>query len=218
MGNASMKLYGVKLSPFVMRPVLVSRAKGSPIEPEAFEGGIKCDAFVALTPMAKMPLLVDGDFCLPESQPIADYLDAVLPGPSLMPADAKAAARVRLLIRLVDVYMVPSLGALFRGRENPQDVPAAIAGMAETLGYIEHFRIPDDAFAVGDNFTQADAALIPQFFFLDALDGMMGTAALVAAKPGLAGWWARAKASKLGAQAVAEQAEGLKQMMASRQG
>ena len=44
----------------------------------------------------------------------------------------------------------------------------------------------------------------------------MPTKALVAAQPGLAAWWARAKASALGAQAIAEQAEGLKQMMASR--
>jgi ABC-type nitrate/sulfonate/bicarbonate transport system permease component len=60
------------------------------------------------------------------------------------------------------------------------------------------------------------AALIPLFFFLDALDGPMPTKALVAAQPGLAAWWSRAKASALGAQAIAEQAEGLKQMMASR--
>ncbi|WP_310498799.1 glutathione S-transferase family protein [Sandarakinorhabdus sp.] len=211
-----MKLYGGKLSPFVMRPLLVSRAKGSPVEPEAFEGGIKCDAYVAMTPMAKMPLLVDGDFCLPESQPIADYLDAVLPGPSLMPADAKAAATVRLIIRLADVYVVPNLGGLFGARDKPEGVPAAMAGMTAALGYIEHFRNADDDFVVGGSFTQADAALIPLFFFLDALDGMLGTAALVAAQPGLAAWWARAKATALGAQAVAEQAEGLKAMMGGR--
>ena len=44
----------------------------------------------------------------------------------------------------------------------------------------------------------------------------MPTKALLAAQPGLAAWWGRAKASALGAQAIAEQAEGLKQMMASR--
>jgi glutathione S-transferase len=91
-----------------------------------------------------------------------------------------------------------------------------MAGMGEALGYIEHYRNADDAMAVGDSFTQADAALIPLFFFLDALDKGLGTAALVAARPGLAGWWARAKASPLGAQAIAEQAEGLRQMMAAR--
>jgi glutathione S-transferase len=163
-----------------------------------------------------MPLLVDGDVALPESQVIADYLDLALPGPKLIPADMMGATKVRLLVRLADSYVVPQLGGLFRGRENPAGVPDALKGMGEALGYIEHYRNADDAFAYGNSFTQADAALIPLFFFLDALDGPMPTKALVAAQPGLAAWWARAKASALGAQAIAEQAEGLKQMMASR--
>jgi glutathione S-transferase len=211
-----MILYGGKLSPFVMRPLLVSRAKGAEVAVEAYPGGIKCAEYLAMAPMGKMPLLVDGEFCLPESQVIAEYLDNALPGPKLLPADPQAAARVKLLIRLADVYMLPHLGGLFRAREAPDAVPAAMAGMGEALGYIEHYRHADDAMAVGDAFTQADAALIPLFFFLDALDKGLGTAALVAARPGLAAWWARAKASPLGAQAIAEQAEGLRQMMAAR--
>ncbi|WP_439546441.1 glutathione S-transferase family protein [Sandarakinorhabdus sp.] len=213
-----MKLYGGKLSPFVMRPLLVSRAKGAEVELDSFEGGIKCPEYLALCPTGKMPLLVDGDLALPESQVIADYLDAALPGPSLMPEDAADAAMVRLIIRLADVYMVPALGGLFRGREHPDGVPAALQSMGEALGYIEHYRRAEDEFAWGHSFTQADAALIPLFFFLDALDGPMPTKALVAARPGLAAWWDRAKASSLGAQAVTEQAAGLKAMMAARQG
>ncbi len=208
-----MHLYGGKLSPFVMRPVLAARAKGHELEPESFEGGIKSDAYVAMTPMAKMPLLVDGDFCLPESQPITDYLDAVLSGPKLAPTDPKEAARTRLIVRMADLYLVPHLGGLFRGRENPDGVAPALAGLAEALGYIEHFREDSDVFIVGDSFTVADAALIPLFFFFDAFGASMPTAELVAARPGLAAWWARAKASEIGSRCIAEQAAGLKAMM-----
>ncbi len=208
-----MHLYGGKLSPFVMRPVLAARAKGHELEPESFEGGIKCDAYLAMTPMAKMPLLVDGDFCLPESQPITDYLDAVLSGPKLAPTDPKEAARTRLIVRLADLYVVPHLGGLFRGRENPDGVAPALAGVADALGYIEHFRKDSDVFIVGDSFTVADAALIPLFFFFDAFGASMPTSELVAARPGLAAWWARAKASELGSRCIAEQAAGLKAMM-----
>ena len=209
-------IYGGALSPFVMRPVLAARAKGLDISPEAFEGGIKSDAYRALTPMAKMPLLVDGNFALPESQVIADYLDAALPGPALMPADAQAAARVRLIIRLADLNLVPHLGGLFRGRDNPDGVAPAMAGLGEGLGFIEYFRNAGDAFAVGDSFTLADAALIPLFYFFDAFDRAMKTGALVAANPGLAGWWDRARASDIGARCVAEQAAGMKAMMGAR--
>lgn len=207
-----MELYGGKVSPFVMRPVLVARAKGASLEPEQFEGGIKCEGYLAMWPAGKMPLLVDGDFHLPESQVIAEYLDAVLPGPKLTPTDPKGAARVRLMTRLVDQYVIPPLLALFRGG----DAAAARAGMADGLGYLEHYRAAGDRFAFGDSFTLADAALIPVFFFLEAMDASHGTAALIAEKPGLAGWWTRAKASELGATCLAEQTEGLKAMMAAR--
>ena len=213
-----MKLYGGKLSPFVMRPLLVSRAKGTEVELAMFEGGIKSPEYLALCPTGKMPLLIDGDLALPESQVIAEYLDAALPGPCLLPDDAAGAALVRLIVRMADVYMVPALGGLFRGREQPDGVPAALQAMGEALGFIEHYRRGGDEFAWGNSFSQADAALIPLFFFLDALDGPMPTKALVAARPGLAGWWERAKASSLGAQAIAEQAAGMAAMMAARQG
>lgn len=211
-----LKIYGGLLSPFVLRPVLAARAKGHELPVDSFPGGIKCDEYLALTPTGKMPLMVHGDLVLPESQPITDYVDAVLPGPALLPADPVEAARVRLLVRIADVYMVPHLGGLFAAQSKPEGVPAAMAGMATALVYFEHFRDPAHDYAYGDSFTQADAAMIPLFFFLDALDRGLGTAKLLEATPGLAAWWTRAKASDIGARAVAEQAEGLKAMMAAR--
>jgi glutathione S-transferase len=208
----TMHLYGGAVSPFVMRPVLAARAKGHDLSPEDFPGGLKCDAYRAMTPMAKMPLLVDGDFALPESQAITDYLDAVLPGPSLCPADPKEAARTRLIVRLADLNLVPNLGGVFRGRENPEGIAPAMVGLGEALGYIEHFRKDSDVFVVGDSFTIADATLIPLFFFFDVFDKAMQTGALVVARPGLAAWWARAKASEIGSRCIAEQSASLKSM------
>lgn len=210
----NLHLYGGKLSPFVMRPLLAARAKGHELEPETFEGGIKCDAYTVLNPMAKMPLLMDGDFALPESQAITDYLDAVLPGPALVPADPKEAARTRLIVRIADLYVVPHLGGLFQGRDKPEGVAPALAGLRAGLGHVEHFRRDSDVFVVGDSFTIADAALIPLFFFFDAFDARLGTGALVTELPRLSGWWDRAKASAIGSRALAEQAAGLKAMMA----
>ena len=210
-----MKLYGLLLSPFVMRPVLVARAKGCDLPLEMPEGGIKSDAFLKMSPIAKMPLLHDGDFHLPESQVIAEYLDAALPGPKMISADPKVAARERLLCRLADVYIVPEFGGLFNGREKPEGVAPALEKLALAMGYIEHFRVASDTFAIGDTFSIADATLIPMFFFFDAF-AALGAEKLIADQPGLAAWWARAKASELGSRAVAEQGAGLKAMMAQR--
>ena len=211
-----MKLYGIHLSPFVMRPLLVARAKGHDLPLDMVEGGIKSDAFLSLSPMAKMPVLHDGDFVLPESQVIAEYLDSVLDGPRTISADPKVAARERLLCRLADVYIVPELGGLFNAREKPEGLAPALMKVELGMGYIEHFRHAGDVYAVGDRFSIADAALIPLFFFFDAFGANLPTAELIAARPGLAAWWAHAKASDLGARAVAEQGAGLKAMMAQR--
>lgn len=211
-----MKLYGIPLSPFVMRPLLVARAKGHDLQLDMPEGGIKSDAYLAMSPMAKMPLLHDGDFHLPESQVIAEYLDATLDGPKLISAEPKMAARERLLVRLADVYIVPELGGVFNARDKPEGLAPALEKLTAAMGYLEHFRQPGDTFAIGDRFSIADAALIPLFFFFDHFGTMMPTAELIAARPGLAAWWTRAKASDLGARAVAEQSAGMKAMMAQR--
>ena len=212
-----MKLYGVHLSPFVMRPLLVARAKGHDLALDMPEGGIKSADFLAMSPMAKMPLLHDGDFRLPESQVIAEYLDAALSGPKMIDADPKTAARQRLLCRLADVYIVPEIGGLFNARDKPEALAPALEKLSLAMGYIEHFRSAGDTFAIGDSFSIADAALVPIFFFFDAFAGL-GAAALIADRTGLAAYWARAKASDLGSRAIAEQAAGLKAMMAQRAG
>ncbi len=210
-----MKLYGLLLSPFVMRPVLVARAKGHDLALDMPEGGIKSDAFLKMSPMAKMPLLHDGDFHLPESQVIAEYLDAALPGPKMISDDPKVAARERLLCRLADVYIVPEFGGIFNAREKPEGLAPALEKLTAAMSYIEHFRVATDSFAIGDRFSIADATLIPMLFFFDAF-AMLGADKLIADQPGLAAYWARAKASELGARAVAEQGAGLQAMMAQR--
>lgn len=208
-----MKLYGGKLSPFVMRVLLAARAKGIDLRVEMPEGGIKSDGFLKLNPMGKMPCLVDGDFALPESSVIIEYIEDAGSGPSLFPDDPAERARTRLLCRMADLYLVPELTVLFRARENPDAVPGAIAKLGPVLANLEQFRRDEDVWAVGDRFSAADATLIPIFFFFDAFAKPFGTDKLLDAQPRLKAWWERAKASDLGRQALAEQAEGLKAMM-----
>ena len=209
-----MKLYGGLLSPFVMRVVLAARAKGIDLPVEMPEGGIKTDAFLKLNPMGKMPCLVDGDFALPESSVILDYVDETGGGASIYPADPQERARVRLLCRMTDIYLVPEVTHLFRGRDNPEGVPGAIERLGPVLANLEAFRRDGDVFAVGDAFSAADATLIPIFFFFDVFAKPYGTDKLLDAQPRLKAWWERAKASQIGSRAIAEQAAGLKAMMA----
>ncbi len=212
-----MKILGGLLSPFVMRAVLVARMKGHEIPVEMPEGGIKSEAYLRLNPFGKMPTLLDGDFALPESAVIAEYLEEVLDGPPLLPADARSRARVRLLARAADLYLAPALTPIFRAREAPEAVPQALDMLGAVLGQLEALRGADSAHAAGEAPTLADAALMPVFFFLDAFDRPHGTARLLAEKaPRLAAWWARARETEAGRRMVAEMAEALSAFRESR--
>lgn len=212
-----MKLLGGLLSPFVMRAALVARMKGHDIPVEMPADGIKSEAYLKLNPFGKMPTLVDGDFSMPESAVIAEYFDEVLDGPSLLPADPRARARARLMARVVDLYLAPALTPVFRAREAPEAVPAALESLRTVLGQLESLRPPGATHAAGDGVTIADATLMPVFFFLDAFEGPFGTARILAeAAPGLSAWWTEAKRTPEGARMVSEMASALAAFMAPK--
>ena len=62
------------------------------------------DAYEQLHPFRLIPSIeIDGTVVY-ETDAIAHYLEALLPDPSLIPADARAAARMRQIMRVVDNY------------------------------------------------------------------------------------------------------------------
>lgn len=204
-----MRLLGGLLSPYVMRAALAARMKGFDIPVEMPAGGIKTADYLALNPMGKMPTLVDGDFALPESAVIAEYLEEVLDGPSILPGGPEERARARLLARVGDLYLAPALTGIFRAREAPDGVPAAIEGITVALGHLAALRPASATWLAGEEHSLADATVMPLFFFLDVFDRPFGTAALIAADEGLAGWWTRVKATEHGVRMVSEMAAAL---------
>lgn len=192
-----------------MRCVMAARFKGENLLVEMPAAGIKAPDYLALNPMGKMPTLVDGDFALPESAVIVEYLDEVLDGPKLLPDGPESRALARLLARVGDIYIVPALTPIFQARQNPDAVPAAIEKMREALGYLEALRPRHAACLAGPEPTIADATVMPLFFFLDAFDARFGTAGLIAERPGLAAWWEARKRTELGALMMSEMAAAL---------
>lgn len=204
-----MKILGGLLSPFVMRAALVARFKGHDLPVEMPEGGLKSEAYLALNPLGKMPCLVDGDFALPKSAVIAEYLDEVLPGPKLLPEEPKARARVRLLARAVDLYVAPPLTALFRAGDDPDAVAQAKSELGAALGKLEALRPAGATWLGGEAPSLADATAMPVFFFLDTFEPRHGTLQLLDPCPGLKRWWAMARATAEGQRMMAEQQAGL---------
>ena len=171
-----MKLYQTYLSPFPTRVRLMLYAKGIDAEivmPHGFHGDTTPKGeYEDVNPIGRVPTLVlDDGTSLPESEVICEYLEDAYPDPPLHPSDPADKARMRLLSRINDIYLVMAMAPLFRVVEMPpsdwpQDkIHKALAEIATALGYLEEF-IGEDGYAVGGSLSQADGALIPMLLLV----------------------------------------------------
>lgn len=100
-----MKVIGSYVSPYVRKVLACLALKGlsyeiDPITP--FFGG---EEFERMSPLRRMPVLVDGDLSLCDSSVICAYLDEAYPDRPLLPADPKDRARARWLEEFADSRM-----------------------------------------------------------------------------------------------------------------
>ena len=110
-------------------------AKGIDVEiltPHGFHGDKRPKGeYETVNPLGRVPCLVlDYGTALPESETICEYLEDAYPDPPLHPADPASRARMRLLSRINDIYLVMAMAPLFWVVE----LPVAYA-LALTLGY-----------------------------------------------------------------------------------
>ncbi|MDB5595740.1 MAG: Glutathione S-transferase [Hyphomicrobiales bacterium] len=132
-------------------------------------------AYADLWPLAKMPLLQDGEHVVPETSIIIDYLSARYPAAAiLIPADRDAAREVRLWDRVFDLYFHTPMQKFVSDRLRPE-------GAKDALGVEEARTILDKAYAMldhrmagrewvaGDAFSMADCAAMPPLFYLHAV-------------------------------------------------
>ena len=218
-----MKLCGGRLSPYYERIILQLKLKGieDQIEQPGIPGGDRqSDEFLVLNPLGKIPVLIDGDLVLPESNVIAEYLEEKFPEPSLLPGDAAARARARLIARLGDTYLINPLFTAFfqlQSKEPNQGIlDLQVADINKGLKTLENFSQGGERM-VGDGWTLADVALIPIFFFLDRFSGPLGID-VYADRPKTKAWRDATLASDLGAESEAAMQVALDEFIAARAG
>lgn len=162
-------LYDLDHSPFAARVRIALRLKGVGAKLAPPPGGTGGATFRAVNPLGLVPVLVvPGLGALPESEIIVDWLDAAYPKPPLRPADAAGQARSRLLARLADVHVAPSLRTLFEETKRaPDDAAVRRFGdaVATRLHQLEAW-LGDGPLALGDRVDAADCALAPLLFFV----------------------------------------------------
>jgi glutathione S-transferase len=95
-------IVGSYLSPYVRKALVCLELKGIPYEVDPIVPFYGDDRFSTLSPLRRIPVLVDGDLVLTDSSVICQYVEDLQPGPALFPADIRDRARARWLEEYAD--------------------------------------------------------------------------------------------------------------------
>jgi len=198
---SSFVVHGIPGSPYVRKVLLMLEEKGAAWRIAAVPmGGHREPGYRAVHPFHRIPTLDHGDFRLYEAQAILRYLERVLPGPALVPADARDEARMNQVMGITDSYVRPMVsGAIAFARVVaprfgfPVDEAAVQAALPDAANCIDELAnlLGDQSFMAGDDLSLADLMLVPHLdFFAECAEGQ----AMFARHPNLTIWLARMRA------------------------
>ncbi|PTT92028.1 glutathione S-transferase [Pelomonas sp. HMWF004] len=157
-----------RLSSINVRKVLWTAAQlGLPLDREEWGTGFRSPqeaGYLALNPNGLIPVLIDGDFVLWESNSICRYLAHRQGATSLLPAEPQARARVEQWMdwqagELNNSWRVAFM-ALVRGQPaTPEAIEAGVANWNRHMGILDAQLAKTSAHVTGDDFTLADVVL-----------------------------------------------------------
>lgn len=196
----TLSVLGWGFSPYVRAVRAALNEKGVPhVHRDMTPADLADPDFRAISPFGKVPVLRHGDLALSETVAILHYVDETFPGPSLVPRDAAARARMRALLLGVSSYLYPTavMGVFFQdayvrangGTPNEEAVRAAALRTAPVLDALEaRWAHP---WASGEDLSLADLLALPM---IQNLSLTAPGEELIAARPLLSAWFARAAA------------------------
>ncbi len=155
------RIVGSYVSPYVRKVLACLNLKGLAYEIDPITPFFGNEEYARLSPLRRIPVLIDGDFSVSDSTVICAYLDDAYPGRPLLPSDARDRAQARWLeeyadTRLGDVFI---WGLFYQKVVHPavwgepgdeeriartlaEDIPA-------TLNYLET-QLPETGFKFGE--------------------------------------------------------------------
>ena len=209
-----MKLYSGDLSPYSARVRMQIYAKGITdivLERPASFGMPK---FREDHPIGRIPVLdIDGDM-MPESEVIAEYLEAIYPEPSMLGATPRETARIRTLARVGDIYILNNmfmLSAQSRAETRNQGIVDLLGGQVVRNIKALNRMIGTDGFAYGGRVTMADCALVPALFMVDNVLPSVGVDNPIPANANVAAYWAAIQTNEHAARVLVELHRGLEE-------
>lgn len=171
----SLALYGHPFSSYTQKALVALYENGTPFEfrcigPDTPEHVAE---WLRRWPVARFPLLVDGERQVAETSLIIEYLQLAHPGPvRLLPADPLAALDVRFLDRFFDLYVMNAMQVAVDTalRRYPMNLEKgrgiASERLARAYAWLEG-HLAGKTWAAGADFTLADCAAAPALFYAD---------------------------------------------------
>ena len=156
-----LRIVGSFVSPYVRKVLACLNLKGLDYEVDPITPFFGNDEYERVSPLRRIPILIDGDFNLCDSSVICAYLDDAYPERPLLPAEPRERAKARWLeeyadTRLGDVF----IWGLFYQKVvrpivwgEPGDEERIARTLTEqvphTLDYLER-ELPSDGYLFGD--------------------------------------------------------------------
>jgi len=193
----NIKLWGFSGSTYVRSVRMLLAEKGvtdyEQVPVDVLKGEPKAPEHLERHPFGKVPVVEVDGFRVIETPAILAYLDAVLPGKRLVPADPKMMARSIMVMSIVDSYGYPAiLGGVvayhlfpdFVGGKNEAVHHKALEDGKRVMTEIMKIR-GDDPCLAGRDLSLADLYLAPIIAYVTMTPHRQEFLAM----PGVQAWW-----------------------------
>jgi RNA polymerase-associated protein len=159
-----MTLYSGAACPFSQRCRIVLYEKGMDFEIKDVDPTEKADEIAAMNPYSQVPILVERELTLYESNIINEYIDERFPHPQLMPADPVMRARARLFLHNFERDLFSHLSDIVNG--TPKVAEKARMIVRDNLTQIAPI-FNKQKYMLGDDYSMLDVAIAPLLWRLD---------------------------------------------------
>ena len=159
-----MVLYSGTTCPFSQRCSFVLFEKGMDFDIRDVDLFNKPEDISVMNPYGQVPILVERDLILYESNIINEYIDERFPHPQLMPADPVQRARARLLLLNFERELFVNVEPL--EKQDAKRMDKARVVMRDRLSQLAPV-VAKSKFMLGEDFSMIDVALAPLLWRLE---------------------------------------------------
>lgn len=162
-----MVLYSGTTCPFSQRCRFVLFEKGMDFEVRDIDLYNKPEDISVMNPYGQVPILVERELILYESNIINEYIDERFPHPQLMPADPTMRARTRLFLFSFERELFSQVAALEDRNQTDEKIQEqARQKIRDGLSLIAPI-LAKNKYLLGEEFSMLDVAIAPLLWRLD---------------------------------------------------